>query len=169
VRIGVDMPLRVTRTLRWMAKAGPWLALCTLLVAALVIRVLYVKPISSHEAATVLSPGGNFAAVLIAIPRDANDSSSYKVCLRRAGATGVPSALSCPEIAYLAGVSGNGVLRGVMLVWVSATELEINYEVAKYVHMYRSAYFSGTSRSVSGIPVLIEAVQMGGHSNAAAQ
>lgn len=127
---------------------------------ALLTLASFARPIPSHEVMKVASPDGNFDAVLVAVPRDANDSSSFRVCLR-ATYIALRRSLSCPELAYIAGATGNTASRGVRLVWASKSELQIHVEVVNAIHVYRPYYLAHARRTSLGVPIYIKVVHDG--------
>lgn len=133
--------------------------LITGLLGALLV---YVPRIESHEITRQRSPDGRTDAVLMEVPRDAADAHSYRVCLQGAGGI-QPTAATCREVAYLAGVSSDGGSQPIALVWKASSQLEIRYANASSVHIYKPVFMWG-DRSLpdtSRLPILVRAVQAG--------
>jgi hypothetical protein len=134
------------------------------LAAVALLGALFVngRKIQSYEINRQRSPDGTADAVLMEVPHDAAGARSYRVCMQPPSATKL-TVVNCREIAYLGGVSDDGVSKPVILVWTTSSQLEIRYLNANSVHIYQPvfAWGSGRGKYRAGVnPVIfIKAVQ----------
>jgi hypothetical protein len=124
---------------------------------------LYLPRTQSHEVARQRSPDGVADAVLMEVSRDGAEGRAYKVCIQRAEPR-ARALLSCPEVAYLGGVTADGASQPVTLVWPSSSQLEIRYTSATSAHVYLPVFTWGSMRSrprLARPAILVKAVQTG--------
>jgi hypothetical protein len=126
-----------------MAKSLPsrrfWIITLAVISAVVAIAV-FIPNVTARVASRVLSPDGSTEAVLVAM--DAGEVRGYKVCFRRP--TGAPlNVKRCTEVAYLGGVSEDGVSQAIKLAWTSPSQFEIRYATAASVHVYTPVFVWG--------------------------
>ena len=155
---------------------APLLA-AVLVISAIAVFPVYVPGTSGYEVMRQRSPDGTADAVLLEIRNQVAGAHSYRVCLHRPNGIAV-TASNCREVAYVGGVSSNGVAQPVRLVWTAPSQLEIHYTGATSIHIYKPVFVWGSSRLGavpsrygSSFPIFITAVQTGdaaGHGSVSA-
>jgi hypothetical protein len=148
--------------------SSPALLLAAVLViSAIAAFLFYVPGPTGYEVMRQRSPDGTADAVLLEIRNPPAGTHSYRVCLHRPNGIAV-TASNCREVAYIGGVSSNGVSQPVRLVWTAPSQLEIHYTSATSIHIYKPVFVWGStglgaaaSRYGISLPIFIRAVQTG--------
>lgn len=128
-----------------------------LFISALLMGLLaYIARSPSYEVARTSSPDSRYDAVLMEVPRDGNGAHSYWVCLQPPPRMPVTRA-TCTEVAYLSSVFATDASQPITLVWATPAQLEIRYDNATSIHMYKPALAQGRRRP----PIVISTVHTG--------